>query len=121
MLSIRPPSCLPLTGPALFSANAASLHCICAEERNHPVTKQTCRPRQATGLTAGAQRQNKMDILQYGHAHQVTRGRQFLYLILLSVLKRIHCGIGLFCLAFLASMRLILKVFCDGCNPETLR
>ena len=33
------------------------------------------------------------------------------YLILLSVLKRIHCGMGLFCLAFFASFCLILKVF----------
>ena len=38
------------------------------------------------------------------------------YLILFPVLNLIHCGIGLFCLAFLAKTRLILNVFCDGCT-----
>ena len=37
------------------------------------------------------------------------------HLILLSVLKRIHCGMGLFCLAFLASFLLMRNVFWDGC------
>ena len=42
------------------------------------------------------------------------------HLILLSVRKRIHCGIGLFCLAFFASFRLMRNVFCDGCMPATM-
>ena len=37
------------------------------------------------------------------------------HLILLSVLKRIHCGMGLFCLAFLANFLLMRNVFWDGC------
>ena len=44
--------------------------------------------------------------------------RQFLrfalYLILLSVLRRIHWGICLFWRAFLARIFLILKVLCAG-------
>ena len=36
--------------------------------------------------------------------------------MVLSVRKRIHCGMGRFCLAFLASFILIRKVFCDGCT-----
>lgn len=38
------------------------------------------------------------------------------YLILLSVRNRIQCGIGRFCLAFLAKCFLILKVLCEGCE-----
>ena len=38
------------------------------------------------------------------------------HLILLSVLNRIHCGMGLFCLAFLASFLLMRNVFWDGCK-----
>lgn len=37
-----------------------------------------------------------------------------LYRILLFVLKRIQCGIGLFCLAFLASVLLVRNVFYEG-------
>ena len=33
------------------------------------------------------------------------------HLIVLPVLKRIHCGMGLFCLAFFARIFLVLKVF----------
>lgn len=33
----------------------------------------------------------------------------------LSVRKRIHCGMGRFCLAFFASFCLMRKVFWDGC------
>lgn len=40
------------------------------------------------------------------------------HLILLPVLKRIHWGIGLFCLAFLARTVLILKLFWDGCKQQ---
>ena len=39
--------------------------------------------------------------------------------MVLSVRKRIHWGMGRFCLAFLASFILIRKVFCDGCIAET--
>ena len=39
--------------------------------------------------------------------------------IVLSVRNRIHCGMGRFCLAFLASFILMRKVFCDGCSTET--
>ena len=39
-------------------------------------------------------------------------------LILLSVLKRIHCGMGLFCLAFLANFLLMRNVFWDGCKER---
>ena len=42
------------------------------------------------------------------------------HLILLSVLNRIHCGIGLFCLAFFASFCFILKVFWEGCTETQL-
>ena len=38
------------------------------------------------------------------------------YLIVLSVLKRIHCGIGLFCFCFLARTLLILKVLWAACK-----
>ena len=41
------------------------------------------------------------------------------HLILLSVLNRIHCGMGLFCLAFLASFLLMRNVFWDGCKAKS--
>ena len=41
---------------------------------------------------------------------------QLRYLILLLVLKRIQGGMGLFCLAFLASFFLMAKAFWDGCR-----
>lgn len=40
------------------------------------------------------------------------------HLMVLSVRKRIHCGMGRFCLAFLASFILMRKVFCDGCSSR---
>lgn len=42
-----------------------------------------------------------------------------LYLIVLSVRRRIHCGIGRFCFCFLARMRLVRKVLCDGYGSHT--
>lgn len=36
--------------------------------------------------------------------------------MVLSVRKRIHWGMGRFCLAFLASLFLMRKVFWDGCT-----
>lgn len=36
--------------------------------------------------------------------------------MVLSVRRRIHCGMGLFCFCFLPRMRLILKDLWDGCK-----
>lgn len=36
--------------------------------------------------------------------------------MVLSVRIRIQCGMGLFCLIFLASFFLIINVLCDGCS-----
>lgn len=42
-------------------------------------------------------------------------------LIVLLVRKRIQCGIGRFCLAFLAKCFLILNVLYDGCGGAAMR
>ena len=39
-----------------------------------------------------------------------------LYLMVLSVLRRNHWGMGLFCLSLTASVRLVRKVLWDGCG-----
>ena len=39
--------------------------------------------------------------------------------MVLSVRRRIHCGMGRFCFCFLARCFLILNVFMEGCTPST--
>ena len=41
-----------------------------------------------------------------------------LYRMVLSVRKRIQWGIGLFCFNLTANVRLVRKVFCDGCERK---
>lgn len=41
--------------------------------------------------------------------------------MVLSVRRRIHCGMGLFCFCFLPRMRLILKDLWDGCGDAKRR
>ena len=52
--------------------------------------------------------------------HNAKRQRD-VHLILLSVRKRIHCGMGRFCLAFFASFCLIRNVFWEGCVQHMTR
>jgi hypothetical protein len=53
--------------------------------------------------------------------HSFLQTRPTPHLMRLSVLMRIHCGIGLFCFCFFAKILLILKVFWDGWEERTGR
>ena len=56
---------------------------------------------------------------RYPERHPMTG--QASHLILVSVLKRNQGAMGRFCLAFLASFRLVANDFCDGCNRDNRR
>ena len=67
---------------------------------------------------ASNQAPNSTELYQAGSFSRTLHGviTWGVHLILLSVLNRIHCGMGLFCLAFLASFLLMRNVFWDGCK-----